>query len=131
MKRLLRRPAIQSAIAWLVSAYIRLVYATSRWTTHGADVPQRFWDEGRPFLLAFWHGRMLMMPYSWSRKVAIHMLISEHLDGRLISQAVAHFGIRTVVGSSSSGGRRGRSADVARSPVRTRELRARLPSRCY
>ena len=32
------------------------------------------------------------------------MLISLHRDGRMIAQVIAHFGQRTVVGSTSRGG---------------------------
>lgn len=56
-------------------------------------------------MLAFWHGRLLMMPYCWSHSSQIiNMLISLHRDGQFISRIVAHFGIRTVAGSSSQGG---------------------------
>ncbi|MBY0431119.1 MAG: lysophospholipid acyltransferase family protein, partial [Rhodospirillales bacterium] len=60
--------------------------------------------DGRPVILAFWHGRILMMPYSWQRGVAIHMLISQHRDGQLIARTVGHFGIDTIAGSTSKGG---------------------------
>jgi len=46
----------------------------------------------------------LMMPHCWDPAKPIHMLISEHRDGRLIADTVAHFGIETVTGSSSKGG---------------------------
>ena len=33
---------------------------------------------GRPFILAFWHGRLLMIPMAWQRLAPMHMLISAH-----------------------------------------------------
>ena len=56
------------------------------------------------FLLCFWHGRLLMMPYCWQKSKPIHMMISMHKDGRLLSDTVAHFGVKTIVGSTSRGG---------------------------
>ena len=87
-----------------MAQYIRLVHATTRWSVRGGEIPGRLWTERRPFILAFWHGRLLMMPYCWDRAVPISMLISRHSDGQLIARTVSHFGIATVAGSSSKGG---------------------------
>ena len=89
---------------WLVSLYIRLVHATGRWRILGDQAVERLADEGRPFVVCLWHGRMLMMPYAWSRADQVHMLISSHIDGQLIAQTIRHFGAKTIAGSSSKGG---------------------------
>jgi len=60
-------------------------------------------QEGRRFLLAFWHRHLLLMPYSY-RGRAISVLVSRHRDGELIARTVAHFGIHTSRGSSTRGG---------------------------
>ncbi len=104
LRRLLRSDALRRVLCWLVSLYIRLVFATGRWRAEGAEIPRRLHREGRPFILAFWHGRLLMMPMAWQRGVPIHMLISNHRDGRIIADAVGHFGIASIAGSSSRGG---------------------------
>ncbi len=104
LKRVLQSDAVRRLFCWLAAHYIRLVHASGRWTAVGGDVPKRFWDDGKPFILAFWHGRLLMMPYCWDRRRTIHMLISQHRDGQLIARTVAHFGIRTAAGSSTRGG---------------------------
>ena len=88
----------------LGALYIRFVRATSRWQFVGGDIPRRYWDADQPFILAFWHGRILMMPHCWNPAKPINMLISQHRDGRLIADTVAHFGINTLSGSSSKGG---------------------------
>jgi lysophospholipid acyltransferase (LPLAT)-like uncharacterized protein len=63
-------------------------------------------------IFAFWHGRMMLLPaINPPRKM--HVLISEHRDGKLISQVIHHFGQDTVVGSSSKGG-----AEAVRNIVR-------------
>ena len=88
----------------VVQAYVRLVYRTSRWTVEGAAYPQAIRAQSGAFILAFWHGRLLMMPMAWRRLAPMHMLISGHADGRLIAGAVRHFGIDSVAGSSNDGG---------------------------
>jgi lysophospholipid acyltransferase (LPLAT)-like uncharacterized protein len=93
-----------AALCWLASLHIRAVRALGRWRVVRGDIPRRLWDRSQPFILCFWHGRLLMMPYCWDRRVPIHMLISQHRDGQIIARTVAHFGIDTVAGSSSRGG---------------------------
>ena len=104
MKRLLRMTAVQNAIAWVAAAYMRLVYATGRWTVIGFEHMKARLDEDKPFIGCFWHGRMLMWPAFWRFGKPAAMLISNHQDGRLIARTIAHFGIGTVTGSSSRGG---------------------------
>ncbi len=113
-KRISRNKTVQGCLCLLVAAYIRFVYLTSRWTVVGGDIPKRFWEDDKMFLLAFWHGRLLMMSRSWDLSKQIHMLISMHRDGRLISETVSHFGIKTIAGSTSKGG-----AAALRAMVRT------------
>jgi lysophospholipid acyltransferase (LPLAT)-like uncharacterized protein len=101
---IIRSDALRRALCRVIALYIRFVYATSRWTIEGGEQAARFHRDKRPFILAFWHGRLLMMPMAWPRDVAIHMLISGHRDGRIIADAVGHFGITSIAGSSSRGG---------------------------
>jgi len=104
IKALLRSEAGLRLACWLVQAYVRLVYRTSRWTVEGAAFPQAVRAQSGAFILAFWHGRLLMMPMAWQRFAPMHMLISAHTDGQLIAGAVRHFDIGSVAGSSNDGG---------------------------
>ncbi len=70
----------------------------------GGESPRRFWDAGKPFILCFWHGRLLMMPYCWDRRRSISVLISQHPDGQILARTVGHFGIDTVAVSATRGG---------------------------
>lgn len=99
-----RSEAVRRAACWILAQYIRLAHGLGRWEVEGGAFPARYWDEGKPFILCFWHGRLLMMPYCWRRDKVIHMLISAHRDGQLIADTVAHFGIKTAAGSSTRGG---------------------------
>jgi lysophospholipid acyltransferase (LPLAT)-like uncharacterized protein len=103
-KRLLRSEAARRILCWIVHLYIRLVYATSRWVVEGAEIPRALRAENRPFILAFWHGRLLMIPMAWQRLAPMHMLISGHRDGRIIADAVRYFDVDSIAGSSNQGG---------------------------
>lgn len=95
---------ISEGLCALGAVYIRLVLVTGHWEVVGGEVPCRFWGVDQPFVLAFWHGRLLMIPCCWDRSRTMNMLISRHRDGQFIARTVAHFGIRAVTGSSSRGG---------------------------
>ena len=101
LKRVLRNETIRRLICWLGAQYIRFVHATGTWTVVGAEIPRRFWDADRPFILCFWHGRLMMMHACWQTERVIHTLTSQHPDGQLIARTTAHLGIRTVPGSST------------------------------
>jgi lysophospholipid acyltransferase (LPLAT)-like uncharacterized protein len=104
-RRLLRNARLRRAACWVIQCYIRLVYWTNRWAVDGDERPRLLSGEGRSFIVAFWHGRLLMMPLAWHRLAPFHMLISAHRDGRIIAGAMTYFGIETVAGSTSRGGR--------------------------
>ncbi len=95
----LRRP-----ISRLAASYIRLVYRSGDWRTINGEVPAWFWDRGKPFLTAFWHGRLLMMPRCWRQGVPNRVLVSEHGEGPLITDIIGHFGLGAVRGSTTEGG---------------------------
>jgi lysophospholipid acyltransferase (LPLAT)-like uncharacterized protein len=103
-RRFLQSAGLRRVACWLVHHYIRFVYVTNRWSVEGAEQPRRLSEEGRPFIVAFWHGRLLMMPLAWHGLVPFHMLISAHRDGRIIAGAMGYFGIETIAGSTSRGG---------------------------
>ena len=104
VRRLLRSARLRAALCWTIQLYIRLVYATNRWEVEGEEWPRRLHREGRGFILAFWHGRLLMIPMAWQRLAPMHMLISAHRDGRIIADAVTYFGVQSIPGSTSRGG---------------------------
>src|SRR5258707_7524210 len=103
-RRLLRSSRLRLLACWVIQLYIRFVYATNRWTVEGGEVPRRLRAEGRGFILAFWHRRLLMIPMAWQRLAPMHMLISAHRDGRIIADAVTYFGVHSIAGSSRRGG---------------------------
>jgi lysophospholipid acyltransferase (LPLAT)-like uncharacterized protein len=103
-RRLVRSNRARRLLCWVIHLYIRFVYATNRWTVEGGEWPRRLRQEGRSFILAFWHGRLLMIPLAWQRLAPMHMLISAHRDGRIIADAVTYFGVDSIAGSTRRGG---------------------------
>ena len=87
-RRLLHGDRRRRLLCWVIHLYIRFAYATNRWSVEGEEIPRRLRAEGRGFILAFWHGRLLMIPMAWQRLAPMHMLISAHRDGRIIADAV-------------------------------------------
>ncbi len=112
LKKFLKSETGQTVFARLAAGYIALVYRTTRWTVIGGDVPENFARQGKPFIGCFWHQRMVLLPPIWANRRPYNMLISAHRDGVLISRTVAHYGIRTIVGSTSRG-----AADALRAMV--------------
>jgi lysophospholipid acyltransferase (LPLAT)-like uncharacterized protein len=104
LRRLLRNARLRRVACWFIHWYIRFVYVTTSWTVEGAEWPHRLRAQGKPFILAFWHGRLLMIPMAWQRLAPMHMLISAHPDGQIIADAVTYFGVDSVAGSTSRGG---------------------------
>jgi lysophospholipid acyltransferase (LPLAT)-like uncharacterized protein len=103
-RRFLRSDLLRRIACWVTHGYIRFVYLTNRWSVEGGERPRRLTRDGRAFIVAFWHGRLLMMPLAWHRMTSFHMLISAHRDGRIIAGAMTYFGIETIAGSTSRGG---------------------------
>jgi lysophospholipid acyltransferase (LPLAT)-like uncharacterized protein len=102
-KRLLKHPTTQLLLSHLLAGYIRLVMLTNRKEFDIHSEAATYMRGEKNAIFAFWHGRMMLLPaINPPRKM--HVLISEHRDGKLISQVIHHFGQDTVVGSSSKGG---------------------------
>ncbi|MEW6683066.1 MAG: DUF374 domain-containing protein [Nitrospirota bacterium] len=97
-------PAWRRLAPSFVAALIRGLGSTMRIeTVNGEGIAER-WRAGHANILAFWHGRQLMMarlPYGGR---GVDILISRHRDGELISRAMRSFGFASVRGSTTRGG---------------------------
>ena len=103
MKSALLNQFALSTLPPVGASIIRLLGKTTRITVRGDEAVENFYREGQHFILAFWHGRQLMIPLAY-RGQGIHILISRHRDGELISQIMSRFGYHSVRGSSTRGG---------------------------
>ena len=92
------------------SSLIRLIHASLRWEKVGLTDDLLLWADGSPLIGAFWHGRLLMIPWMYLEhkskncKRNMYVLVSHHADGRITDAVLSKLGISTVFGSSSYGG---------------------------
>ena len=103
-KKILRTKLAYSIMCWIGAKYIKFVSFTNSWTFINKKYVENLWKKNEPFILCFWHGRLLMMPLSWNKEKKINVLISAHSDGQLLSKTVKYFNIETITGSTSKGG---------------------------
>ncbi len=103
-KTLMRKHASRATACWLLARYIRLVKSLGRWSVEGAEIPDKLVAANQPFLVAFWHGRLLMMSEAWPYKMPFNMVVSQHRDGQLIARTIGHLGFGSILGSSTQGG---------------------------
>ena len=103
-KKILRTKISYSIVCWIAAKYIKLVSSTLKWKYLNKSYIEKLWKSNENFIICFWHGRLLMMPFSWKKEKKMNMLISNHPDGQLISKTIKYFGIKTIHGSSSKGG---------------------------
>ncbi len=103
-KRIFKSHAIQGLIAGLAAGYVKFVHKTTRWTIQETEEAKALRLSDKGFVVCFWHGRMLLISPAWDGVKPLHMLISAHSDGVMISRAVSHLGIQTIKGSSRKGG---------------------------
>lgn len=107
-KRFARSDLGQRLLAWAAAAQIRLIHRTTRWERRVPPATARLLESGQPAIVAFWHGRMLVMRGAWTQPPErLGLLISGHRDGRVISRALARLGFASVTGSSRRGGAEG------------------------
>ena len=82
---------------------IRLLGRTMALVTVGGGTVDTLMQKGTPIIIAFWHGRQLMMPLVY-RGTSASILISQHRDGQMIANIMKKFGFHAIRGSSTRGG---------------------------
>ena len=103
IKKILKSDGAKAVTSLLAAGYIWLVYRTSKWQVINGEAPHALMSEGKPFILAFWHGRLLMMPISVQKKTRVHVMISHHGDGEIIARTIKHWGQDSIRGSATKG----------------------------
>lgn len=98
-----REPAWRRWAPPLAAAFIRGLGRTMRIETVNREAIAKRWAAGEPTIIAFWHGRQLMLPLAYGGR-GLDILISRHRDGELISRAMRSFGFSAVRGSTTRGG---------------------------
>ncbi|HBR16414.1 MAG: hypothetical protein A3G39_06550 [Deltaproteobacteria bacterium RIFCSPLOWO2_12_FULL_43_16] len=101
MKNILNKLTIAIA-PFLASLLIKFLAITMRISYVNFEKIRDDWQSGKNVIIAFWHGRLLMMPIMYKGS-GISVLVSQHKDGELIARTVKIFNIDSVRGSSTRG----------------------------
>lgn len=99
-------PLRLSGGVWLTSWCLRGLLMSLRPVYVQQQFEQHLWKAGTPFLLAFWHGRLLYFMRLY-RHCAFTVLVSHSRDGEFISRVLRCFGIHPTRGSTRRRGMRG------------------------
>lgn len=104
LRKLTKSQTFRKGIARVISLYIKLVYKTTPWVYENRHVFEEHIALKKPMIVAFWHGRLGMLPCAWQWNRPFYMLLSKHSDGQIISHVLEDFGIHSIFGSSTRGG---------------------------
>lgn len=86
---------------FLISAYLKFVYKSSRWDFIGQEQAGNY-IINTPVIACFWHNRVAMIPFMWiwhNKKIVA--LISSSPIGKILSKAFKRLSIDSIGGSSS------------------------------
>ena len=88
--------------SFLAFCVLRLLGATTHKRQVGGEGLLSHWQRGEQVILAFWHSRILLMPFPYRGQTAC-IMNSVHRDGEIITRVIRRFGISAVRGSSTRG----------------------------
>jgi len=101
--KLLKKKIVAWLGPWLTYWTTQILGWTVRVEVINPDIPRSFGERGIPVIFAFWHGRLLMMPFANQRK-KLSFLVSPHRDGQVVGKALKEFGLHPILGSTTRKG---------------------------
>ncbi len=105
MKAVFRSRAVQSLLAWLISAYVEVMIATLRWRFENRGPTDAAMDSSEGLIGLLWHGRiaqgMACRPVMKTKPRRV--MISMSRDGEFIAMAAERVRIPTIRGSAGRG----------------------------
>ena len=110
MKKFVRTPWVQSALAWLVSAYLDATLATMRWRFEDRAAADAAVAAPGGAIACFWHGRIALAVVCRRvlKQKPRRVLISNSPDGELIAKIVERLSFPAIRGSSTMDNRANR-----------------------
>lgn len=87
----------------ILASLMRFSFRSSKWIHIGEEYPDSYIKQKRPFAVCLWHDRLMLAPCVWKWSKPIHVLASNHVDGRLIAKVVKNFSMPAVYGSTGKG----------------------------
>ncbi len=95
-KKLVKNFIIQNILGLLGFFYIFIVRITSQINHKNKSIPEHFWKNNKPFILAFWHSQLLTITFSWKKNKKLNILASGHSDGQFGSIIAQYLGSNTI-----------------------------------
>jgi lysophospholipid acyltransferase (LPLAT)-like uncharacterized protein len=95
-----------SIVPFIASLAIRFIGFSIKWELSNFELMEELYSSKKPVIFAFWHGRLIMIPYLCKGKNP-YVLISQHRDGELIARIIKYFGLNSIRGSTTRGGKEG------------------------
>ena len=95
-KKLLKNYVVQKILGFFTFLYIHAVNLTSSIQFENESIPKQFWNNDKPFILAFWHSQLMMIGFSWKKKQNINILASGHSDGRFGAIVGKYFNLNNI-----------------------------------
>jgi len=101
----IKKKAVSWLGPWLAYWAIKVLGLTMRFEAVNLDIPRSVLEKGQTAIGAFWHGRLLMMPFAYKHKgLKISFLVSPHRDGQIVGKALQRFGFQPILGSTTRKG---------------------------
>ena len=95
-KKLLKNFFVQYILGFFTFLYIRAVNLTSSIQFENESIPKQFWNDDKPFILAFWHSQLMMIGFAWKKKQNVNILASSHSDGRFGAIVGKYFNLNNI-----------------------------------
>ena len=95
-KKLLKNFFVQNILGFFTFLYIRAVNLTSSIQFENESIPKQFWNNDKPFILAFWHSQLMMIGFSWKKNNNVNILASGHSDGRFGAIVGKYFNLNNI-----------------------------------
>ena len=95
-KKLLKKKFVQNILGFFTFLYIRAVNLTSSIQFENESIPKQFWNNDKPFILAFWHSQLMMIGFSWKKNKNVNILASGHSDGKFGAIVGKYFNLNNI-----------------------------------
>ncbi|MFZ0389987.1 MAG: lysophospholipid acyltransferase family protein [Calditrichia bacterium] len=104
----MKKQTRQKLLLWIVSVaafpLLMLYRLTLRIHVQNREKVKKLRNRNEKIIFLFWHENMII-PLFVHRGQNIHIMVSRHFDGEIIARILHKFGLQTVRGSSTRGGR--------------------------
>lgn len=85
----------------LLKSYLKFVYYTTSWQyCLPSGYSLKDFDKEKRTIFTFWHNRLALAPYIFSKHKDIYALVSPHSDGQIISNILIKMGYKIIEGST-------------------------------